>query len=245
VFYAIRETFPEGIFPSDIGCYTLGMNLRAVDTCHCMGAGISQAAGFYHAYAANGGTFPPIVATIGDSTFYHAGLPALINAVFHRARFILVILDNRTTAMTGHQPTPALGRTAQGQPAKAVPLLELVRACGVEFLREHEAYDIPGLMALLEEAHRFTRSPQGGLAVILAQHPCLLDREARKAQPVYEMTVAETCIGCQHCLEAFECPGLTWDEETSRAVIDPVRCSGCGVCAHVCPAGAIEAGERA
>ncbi len=243
-FYAIKETFPDGLFPSDIGCYTLGMNLKAVDTCHCMGAGISQAAGFYHAYAA-GGDFPTIVATIGDSTFYHAGLPALMNAVFHRARFILVILDNRTTAMTGHQPTPALGITAQGQAAKPVPLPELVRACGVEFLREHEAYDIPGLAELLQEAARFIRSPGGGVAVIIARHPCLLDRQASAAQPVYDMTVAETCIGCQHCLEAFECPGLIWDEAAGRAAIEPVRCRGCGVCVHVCPAGAIEAGERA
>ena len=109
VFYAIRETFPDGIFPGDIGCYTLGMNLGAVDTCHCMGAGLSQAAGFYHAYAAGGGPVPTIVATIGDSTFFHAGIPALINAVFHGARIILVILDNATTAMTGHQPTPRGG----------------------------------------------------------------------------------------------------------------------------------------
>ncbi len=243
-FYAIRETFPEGIFPSDIGCYTLGMNLRAVDTCHCMGAGISQAAGFYHAYAAGGGDFPTIVASIGDSTFYHAGIPALVNAVFHRARFILVILDNRTTAMTGHQPTPALGQTALGEPANPVFIPDLVRACGVGFLQEHEAYDIPGLTALLQEADRYIRSPEGGVAVIIARHPCLLDRQARQAQPTYVMSVAETCIGCQHCLEAFECPGLTWDEESGRAAIDPGRCRGCGVCAHVCPAGAIEAGGQ-
>ena len=114
-FYAIKTAFPGGIFPSDIGCYTLGLNLGAVDTCHCMGAGISQAAGFYRAFAAGGGEFPTIVATIGDSTFFHAGVPALVNAVFHQARFILVILDNATTAMTGHQPTPQVGFTATGE----------------------------------------------------------------------------------------------------------------------------------
>ena len=113
-FYAIRETFPAGIFPSDIGCYTLGMNFGAVDTCHCMGACIGQGAGFYHAYAAGGNDFPTIVVTIGDSTFFHAGIPGLINAVFQGARFILVILDNATTAMTGHQPTPQLGVRADG-----------------------------------------------------------------------------------------------------------------------------------
>ena len=181
-FYAIREAFPGGIFPSDIGCYTLGMNLGAVDTCHCMGAGISQAAGFYRAYAAAGGEFPTVVATIGDSTFFHAGLPALLNAVFHRARFILVILDNATTAMTGHQPTPQLGITAMGEKGQAVYLGDLVRACGVQFLKECNPYDIPAMMELLKDADRFCRSPEGSVAVIIAQHPCLLDREARKSQ---------------------------------------------------------------
>ena len=160
-FYAIREAFPGGIFPSDIGCYTLGINLGAVDTCHCMGAGVSQAAGFYRAYAAAGGEFPTVVATIGDSTFFHAGLPALLNAVFHRARFILVILDNATTAMTGHQPTPQLGITAMGEEGQAVYLGDLVRACGVQFLKECNPYDIPALMELLKDSGPLLPEPRG------------------------------------------------------------------------------------
>ena len=240
-FYAIREAFPGGIFPSDIGCYTLGMNLGAVDTCHCMGAGISQAAGFYRAYAAAGGEFPTVVATIGDSTFFHAGLPALLNAVFHRARFILVILDNATTAMTGHQPTPQLGITAMGEKGQAVYLGDLVRACGVQFLKECNPYDIPAMMELLKDADRFCRSPEGSVAVIIARHPCLLDREARKSQTVYDMAVTEDCIACRHCLDNFECPALVFDEAGGRVDIDAIRCVGCGVCAHVCPEGAIVA----
>jgi indolepyruvate ferredoxin oxidoreductase, alpha subunit len=238
-FYAIRETFPGGIFPSDIGCYTLGMNLKAVDTCHCMGAGISQAAGFYRAYAAEGGEFPTIVATIGDSTFFHAGIPALLNAVFHRARFILVILDNATTAMTGHQPTPALGVTALGDEGQPVYIPDLVRACGVRFLERCDSYHIPALSGLLQEADRFCRSPEGSVAVIVARHPCLLDGEARKAQPVFDMEVTEHCTVCRHCLDNFECPALVFDEPGGRVAIDQVRCVGCGVCLHVCPEGAI------
>jgi indolepyruvate ferredoxin oxidoreductase alpha subunit len=239
-FYAIRETFPEGVFPSDIGCYTLGMNLGAVDTCHCMGAGVSQAAGFYHAYAAAGGEVPPIVATIGDSTFFHAGVPALMNAVFQKARFILVILDNATTAMTGHQPTPQVGLTAGGEPGQPVFIADLARACGVRFLREWDPYDLPGFISQLQEADRYCRSAEGGVAVVIAQHPCILDQEVRKSQPTYTMCVTEDCTGCRHCLEDFECPGLALIEATDQVTIDTVRCIGCGVCVHVCPAGAIE-----
>jgi indolepyruvate ferredoxin oxidoreductase alpha subunit len=240
-FYAIRKTFPGGIFPSDIGCYTLGLNLGAVDTCHCMGAGISQAAGFYQAYAAGGGEVPPIVATIGDSTFFHAGVPALMNAVFQQARFILVILDNATTAMTGHQPTPETGLTASGEKGQPIFMADLVKACGVGFLKECDPYDLAELISILKEADQYCRSPLGGVAVIIARHPCLLDKKASQSQTAYIMAVTEDCVGCRHCLDDFECPGLTLDEADARAAIDPTRCTGCGVCTQVCPEGAITA----
>jgi indolepyruvate ferredoxin oxidoreductase alpha subunit len=240
-FYAIKETFPQGIFPSDIGCYTLGLNLGAVDACHCMGAGISQAAGFYRAYASAGADFPTIVASIGDSTFFHAGVPALLNAVFSQARFILVILDNSTTAMTGHQPTPQVGLTAAGEMGHPVLIADLVRACGAGFLREADPYALPAFMELLKEADAYCREPAGGVAVIIAKHPCLLDRKAGKSQTAFAMCITEDCTGCLHCLEEFECPALSLDEADGRVVIDGVRCVGCGVCVHVCPAGAITA----
>jgi indolepyruvate ferredoxin oxidoreductase alpha subunit len=243
-FYAIKESFPGGIFPSDIGCYTLGLNLGAVDTCHCMGAGISQAAGFYRAFAAGGGEFPTVVATIGDSTFFHAGIPALLNAVFHQARFLLVILNNATTAMTGHQPTPQVGLTATGDPGHPVLISDLVRACGVGFIKEADPYELPTFMKLLKEGDAYSRSPEGGVAVIIAKHPCMLDRQTRTSQMAYEMCVTEDCTGCLHCLEEFECPALSMDEADGRVVIDGVRCVGCGVCVHVCPVGAITAVKK-
>ncbi len=243
-FYAIKETFPDGLYPSDIGCYTLGMNLGAVDTCLCMGAGIAMAAGFYQAYADSQGEFPTVVATIGDSTFFHAGLPPLMNAVVQDARFILVILDNGTTAMTGHQPTPASGLTASGAPAAKLDLDHLVTACGVRFLEVADPYDMPAFTALLKEADVFMRGETGGVAVIIARHPCILDREARQRQPVFALEVTEDCIGCGHCLEEFECPGLIRDDADGRAAIDATRCIGCGVCIHVCPHGAIVGVER-
>jgi indolepyruvate ferredoxin oxidoreductase, alpha subunit len=243
-FYAIKTAFPAGLFPSDIGCYTLGLNLGAVDTCHCMGAGISQAAGFYRAYAAGGGEFPTIVATIGDSTFFHAGVPALINAVFHQARFILVILDNATTAMTGHQPTPQVGFTATGEPGHPVFIPDLVRASGAGFIQEADPYDLPDFVDLLKEADAYCRGASGGVAVVIAKHPCLLDKEARNSQAVYRMQVTEDCTGCRHCLDEFECPALSLDEAGGRVVIDGGRCVGCGVCVQVCPEGAIEASAK-
>jgi len=243
-FYAIKTTFPGGIFPSDIGCYTLGLNLGAVDTCHCMGAGISQAAGFSRAYAAGGGEFPAIVATIGDSTFFHAGVPALVNAVFHQARFILVILDNATTAMTGHQPTPQKGFTATGEAGHPVFIPDLVRASGAGFLQEADPYDRPAFMDLLKEADAYCRSPAGGVAVIIAKHPCILNRDARQAQAAYIMDVSQDCTGCRLCLDDFECPALSLNEADGRVIIDRDRCIGCGVCVHVCPEGAITAAEE-
>ncbi len=171
-FYAIRRAFPDGLFPGDIGCYTLGLNLGAVDTVHDMGASISMAAGFHHAHAQDGDP-PPILATIGDSTFYHSGAAALENAVYNGARFVLVILDNEVTGMTGMQPTPEFGTTADGHPGRPVNLEALVRGCGVEYVVGADPYDIPGFQRVLREAWAHTRDPRGGVAVVVARYPCV------------------------------------------------------------------------
>ena len=244
-YYAIKETFPRGIFPGDIGCYTLGMNLGAVDTCHCMGAGISQAAGFYHAYAQDGAEWPTIVATIGDSTFYHSGIPALVNAVSQGARFILVILDNATTAMTGDQPTPQQGRTASGAASRPVLIRDLVRASGVSFFKELDAYDLGAMTDGLKQADQYCRSEAGGVAVLLVSSPCVLHETAVKAVAARAVEITEECTGCEVCLTAFECPAILWDEEAGRARIDPAACTGCEICLGVCPMQAIVAGSEA
>jgi indolepyruvate ferredoxin oxidoreductase alpha subunit len=238
-FYAIRDTFPDGIFPSDIGCYTLGMNFGAVDTCHCMGACISQGAGFYHAFAQNGNDAPTIVVTIGDSTYFHAGIPGLVNAVFTDARIIVVILDNSTTAMTGNQPTPQTGLMADGTLGHPVYIRDLVEASGVRFLRECDPYDLEAFILHLKEADQFCRDEDGGVAVIISTHPCLLDKTKRPEQVVYRVRVSDECVGCLRCIEEFECPALVVNRETDKVVVDDNVCVGCGVCEAVCPVGAI------
>lgn len=238
-FYAIKKTFPKGIYPSDIGCYTLGMNLGAVDTCHCMGACISQGAGFYHAHALDGDDFPTIVVTIGDSTFFHAGIPALINAVVQKARIIVTILDNATTAMTGQQPTPQHGVLADGSPGNRVVIEDIVRACGVGFLEIGDPYDLEGFSTLLREADSFIRSEGGGVAVVIARHPCLMDRKNPARHERIPVEILDDCVGCGICVQQFECPAITLNEEEKQAHIDQVLCVECGVCATVCPTGSI------
>ncbi len=242
-FYTIKKTFPEGIFPSDIGCYTLGMNLGAVHTVHCMGACISQAAGFYQAYHLDGGEIPTIVVTIGDSTFFHAGIPALINAVLQQARIIVVILDNSTTAMTGGQPVPHLGVAAGGRPTKAIAIEPLVHAAGVEHLEVCDPYDTKAFTRALKQADNHIRSADGSVAVVISRRPCVMDPVVKKARRSITAIINEECLGCGTCVSEFECPALSLDEEQEVAVIDQDRCIGCGVCIDICPAQAIEIKE--
>jgi indolepyruvate ferredoxin oxidoreductase alpha subunit len=232
-FWALKKALPQGIYPGDIGCYTLGLNLKAVDTCLCMGASISQAAGMYHSFKQGGSDIPPIVATIGDSTFYHAGVTALINAVHQGACFGLLILDNGTVAMTGGQPTPA----GKG-PGRGISIEELVKGCGVDFMRIVDPYDVPLLIQLLQEADHYAREEEQGVAVIIARHPCLIyDKEGERIEG--EIMIGEECDLCNVCTERFECPALQKGPD-GRPLIVQNLCTNCGVCLHVCPHGAIK-----
>ena len=224
-FYAIKKVFRDAIYPSDIGCYTLGLQLGVVDTTICMGASITVASGISHA-----GDPHDIVCTIGDSTFLHTGIQGLINAVYNGADITVVILDNRITAMTGHQPNPNTGVTACGVESPPVSLDALCRACGVSFVESVDPYDITGMVNILQEAKK-----RKGVKVIIARQMCVISaRRAGVKRGRYRVN-PEICTGCETCVR-FGCPAIEFEDEKAR--INEL-CSGCAVCAELCPVGAI------
>jgi indolepyruvate ferredoxin oxidoreductase alpha subunit len=237
-FFAIRKSQPRAIFTSDIGCYTLGLNLGVVDTCLDMGAAITMASGFYHAFAQDG-VDKPIVATIGDSTFFHSGTAGLLNAVYNGARFILVVLDNLTTAMTGMQPTPSLGIRADGSEGNAISLERAVAGCGVDYIEVVDPYDIPKMTEILKKAAEYAKEPQGGIAVIIARHPCIIAYKEEAIPEKKSVVITDACADCNFCMDRFECPAIYHDEGLGRTNINQRLCTNCGVCLQICPKGAI------
>lgn len=208
VFYAFKQAAKQfkkdhtsdTIFSGDVGCYTLGNAhpLNMVDTYLCMGAGISIAGGLSR-------TNPEAkhMAFIGDSTFFHSGIPAVINAVYNGADITLAVLDNHTTAMTGHQPHPGIGITALGNASKAIDITEVIRGCGVGFVR---AVDIDSLENSLEscvEAAKETMKFEGP-AVVVFKGKCV---GITKSDKHYTINL-ESCRGCSFCIKQLGCPAL-------------------------------------
>jgi indolepyruvate ferredoxin oxidoreductase, alpha subunit len=221
-FFALHKALPRAIFSGDIGCYTLGVNQRVIDTCLDMGASITLANGFWHAHRRDGKDVA-IVAVIGDSTFFHAGLPALLNAVVGGARILVVVLDNGTVAMTGFQPTPAQG---------GADIATIARGLGVRFVETIDPYRVEEMIALVRRARAFTQDPEGGLAMVIARRPCaLLEAPAKAPIEVDE----HLCNGCEYCLHWCECPALDWDASGEKVAVDHDICVDCGVCVSMCP----------
>ncbi len=164
-----------------------------------------------------------------------------MNAVVQGARFVLVILDNGTTAMTGHQPTPARGRNLDGEAVPSLSIEEIVKACGVRSVVKADPYDTERLLQTLREAGDHARSADGGISVVISRRPCLMDRNRAGSWPKFEIRVNEKCRGCDFCIKQFECPALQAQGEKEPVRIDRNLCSGCGVCVSVCPHGALEA----
>jgi indolepyruvate ferredoxin oxidoreductase alpha subunit len=217
----------------DIGCYTLAAvePLRSIDTTVCMGASIGNAIGM-----AAAGETRPVVATIGDSTFLHAGIPPLIDAVYNKADITVVILDNAITAMTGGQDHPGTGRTIRGEATHKVDYEGLCKAIGVDWIRRVDPYQVGKLLQTLREA-----TTHKGVSVVIAERPCVLDPVKIKGAP---MAVALSgCVACQSCMN-LGCPAIVWSDETyegrSKVRIDAGACIGCTLCAQVCPSDCIQ-----
>ena len=227
----------------DIGCYTLGFlpPLSAIDTCVCMGASIGHALGLDKALGPE--ALGKVVAVIGDSTFLHSGITSLMNVVYNKGAVTLIILDNRTTAMTGRQDHPATGFTLQEEETFRVDLVKLVKALGVRHVKQVNPYRLAETERVIKrEANRNEPS------VIISKAPCVLSRRDRSPFKGPHEVSPEICRGCRSCLR-IACPAIEWINEEGtdqdgrkrkgRASIDRSLCNGCSVCAQICKFGAI------
>ncbi len=234
---ALRKDGRNGFLTGDIGCYTLDVfpaGDKLTKALHAMGSGVGLATGFGHLNQF--GSEQPVIAVCGDSTFFHASIPALLNAIHNQANMVLVVLDNNATAMTGFQSHPGTTFNAMGQTAPAVDIAELCQSLGCQEAVT-EPFDIKGttdkLLQLLKE---------DGVKVLIMRHKCELVRMREERKPPYTVWVdIEKCRGadCGFCTKSFKCPGLPWDIETGKAKINKAVCSGCGVCVDICPFDAI------
>lgn len=229
VFYLLAKN--KITVTGDIGCYSLGAMapLSAMDAVICMGASVSMAHGFEKARGREQSKHT--VAVIGDSTFVHTGVNGLINAVYNKSNITLIILDNSTTGMTGHQENPATGKTIRRESTHKLDLYDLCKACGADSVRVTNAYDLKNTEKVIKE-----ELAREGVSVIIAQRPCALLDKSEKIPHV----VSDKCRNCKACLK-LGCPAIIAGKD--RVSIDFSLCTGCGVCEQVCKFGAITAGE--
>jgi indolepyruvate ferredoxin oxidoreductase, alpha subunit len=235
-FYAVKQAMKgeKTVYCGDIGCYTLGnaLPLDMCDTCLCMGADITMAQGFFHAENDR-----KCFSFIGDSTFFASGLTGVVNAVYNQARITLCILDNSTTAMTGHQPHPGTGITMMGDIVNKISIEKILTAMGVNPVLTVDPFNLAGSIGAVKEA-----AASEGVSAVIFKAPCiaLLQKAGYKAQP--KQTVDETkCIGCRKCINELGCPALVFKSAEKKAFIEYTLCTGCSLCSQVCPAGAITA----
>jgi indolepyruvate ferredoxin oxidoreductase alpha subunit len=230
-FMALRAL--DSRVAGDIGCYTLSViePLNAMDTCVSMGSSIGNAVGMAKA----GSEAKPIIATIGDSTFLHSGIPPLIDAVYNNVNITVFLLDNHITAMTGGQDHPGTGKTLRGEDTVRVDFTELVKSLGVKWVQTVDSYDMASMYQSLREAVEFK-----GVSVVISDRPCVLDPLKIKGDPF--SVDQEKCVACQSCMN-LGCPALTWSsgwhDGRHKVEIDAERCMGCSICAQICPTDSI------
>lgn len=228
IFYALGKH--DVVVSGDIGCYSLGAfkPLDRMDIILCMGGGVSMAHGFDKA-----GDKRKVVGVVGDSTFFHSGITGLIDIVYNKGSSTIIVLDNRTTAMTGHQDHPGTGRTLMGEATKAISIQDIGRACGIERVTTIDPYDIETTQKAIAEE---LSSKEPSLIVSLA--PCPL-RERRRVGPLRKVD-ADLCKGCKKCLK-LGCPAIEMEGEVPK--INRYLCGGCGLCEEVCTHDAISSQE--
>ncbi len=226
VYYAITKVFKKkkAIYPSDIGCYTLALAQGAIDTILCMGGSVSMASGFSIADPDK-----TVVATIGDGTFFHSGIPPLLNAVYQNHKFILVILDNSTIAMTGRQTTPS--RTN-----KAIDIKKIVEGMGIDCMEHHYSYEMQNNIDFFKEVKEVHKDATGPTVVVVREF-CILDRERAVdyVPGIFAQVDEDLCVACDQCTTVYKCPPMAYNDN-GKIEIDPFLCAGCGGCLDVvCP----------
>lgn len=226
-FYAVKQAMKgkKTIFCGDIGCYTMGnaMPLDMVDTCLCMGAGLGIAQGVNHIEPDTS-----CFAFVGDSTFFAASITGVINAVYNQANMTLIVLDNSTTAMTGHQPHPGTGRTMMGDVVNKVSIEGILKGIGLEFVETVNPLDHK---ASVDAVKRAAALP--GVKAIIFKSPCIAIVKSGKSLSINQ----DKCINCRKCIREIGCPGLVIRND--RVIIDDSLCTGCGLCSQICPVEAI------
>lgn len=250
-FYLLKKVMRQekhpGAVVGDIGCYIMSGQSAghfAFQACNCMGSGVNLAEGL--GQLTNYGLDQKVVTVCGDSTFFHTIMPGLVNATYHNANMLLMVLDNSATAMTGFQPHPGTGLTAMGAQVKPMNIQKIVEAIGCD-VEVADPFDVENTEKVLRRLLH-----KSGMNVLIMRQPCatLMSKQSRKKPRVYvdqSKCQGEGC-GCdKYCSRVWGCPGNTWDFQNNKAYIDPVTCVGCGVCAKLCPNGAIkvEGGEDA
>ena len=230
-FYAVKKAMKgkKAVFSGDIGCYTLGnaQPLDMVDTCLCMGAGVTIAQGL-HVVEPDTVNF----AFIGDSTFFASGITGVVNAVYNGNDIVLVVLDNSTTAMTGHQPHPGTGKTIMGDVATRISIRKILEGIGVERIYETDPLQLESAVEAVKQA-----AEGSGVRAVIFKSPCIA---VSKPQTRYEVR-QEQCRKCKVCIRELGCPAIVTDGDLVR--IDSSLCYGCGVCSSVCPFDAIGRAE--
>jgi indolepyruvate ferredoxin oxidoreductase alpha subunit len=235
-FYVIKKVGGEKtLYPTDIGCYALGIAppLSVGDIMICMGASLGTAQGISKV------TGVPTIAILGDSTFFHAALPGLVDAVYNNSKVVLAVLDNATTAMTGHQPHPGTGLTGMGSPAEKVSIEKVAEGCGVKYVKVVNPFEMKEASEVLKGALKHS-----GPSVVVFRAPCTLvsiREKRRKGIKTLPLNVSEKCTNCMTCIKLLGCPALI--VEGGKVRIDEALCTACGLCVSVCPYDTIEHGS--